>query len=120
MRTLTIFLFTLFVAQLPEQPIAAQASKAEVQALMQRAQAGDAVAQGELGDNYLMGVGVALSYTEAAKWYRRAADQGFAPARSSLAYPGRRGGPRPDPRRRNHSFAQRLVGPLAGCQDLFG
>ena len=84
MRVLSIFLFILLAAQLPERPVAAQTAQAEVQALIQRARAGDAAAQAQLGYSYQMGIGVAQSGTEALKWYRRAADQGHARAQSNL------------------------------------
>ena len=84
MRALSIFLIILLAAQLPKQPVTAQTPQAEVQRLIQRARAGDAAAQTQLGFNYQNGIVVAQSDTEAFKWYRRAADQGFAIAQSNL------------------------------------
>ena len=71
-------------ASVPSEPVAAQAPQAEVQALIQRARAGDAAAQAQLGYNYQKGIGVAQSDTEALKWYRRAADQDHARAQNNL------------------------------------
>ena len=45
-----------------------------------RAEAGDAVAHYILGFKYYTGRGVAQDHEEAARWYRLAADQGFADA----------------------------------------
>jgi len=49
-----------------------------------KAEKGDAVAQFLLGWRYNNGEGIATNYTEAAKWYRKAANQNFAPAQSDL------------------------------------
>jgi TPR repeat protein len=43
--------------------------------LQSKAEAGDAKAQAQLGQLYAKGEGVTNSYVEAAKWFRRAADQ---------------------------------------------
>lgn len=48
------------------------------------AAAGDPVAQGYLGFLFETGRGVPMNYTEAAMWYRRAAEQGYDPAQFSL------------------------------------
>jgi TPR repeat protein len=48
------------------------------------AEAGDAVAQYNLGIMYYNGKGVPQDYAEAVKWYRLAADQGNANAQSNL------------------------------------
>ena len=71
-------------ASVPSEPVAAQALQAEVQALIQRARADDALAQAQLGYHYHKGIGVAQSDTEALKWYRRAADQDHAGAQNNL------------------------------------
>ncbi len=59
-----------------------------------RAENGDAVAQYTLGTMYQGGRGVAQDYAEAVKWYRKSADQGYAPAEARLAgmYRGGYGG----------------------------
>lgn len=54
------------------------------QELMQRAQAGDAGAQAELGRAYQDGNGVPQSDELAAEWYRKSAEQGNAGAQNSL------------------------------------
>jgi len=45
---------------------------------------GDARAQGIVGDMYAYGQGVPRSYTEAVKWYRKAAEQGNSFAQRNL------------------------------------
>jgi len=47
----------------------------DIAALRVKAEHADAQAQADLGDAYANGDGVTNSYTEAAKWYRLAADQ---------------------------------------------
>lgn len=53
-------------------------------ALLAKAQAGDAIAQYNLGLLYHEGQGVPKDYAEAATWWRKAADQGDATAQWSL------------------------------------
>lgn len=48
------------------------------------AAAGDPVAQAYLGFQFETGRGVPMNYTEAAMWYRRAAEQGYDAAQFSL------------------------------------
>ena len=50
------------------------------------AEAGDAVAQYNLGIMYYNGKGVPQDYAEAFKWYRLAADQGDADAQYNLGF----------------------------------
>ena len=50
----------------------------------ERAAAGDATAQWQLGSMYLIGKGVPQDYAEAVKWFRKAAEQGFADAQFIL------------------------------------
>ena len=45
---------------------------------------GDAGAQSNLGDCYLNGIGVEKDETEAVKWYRASADQGYAMAQFNI------------------------------------
>ena len=52
--------------------------------LMKRAEAGDAVAQDQLGRTYDDGNGVPQDYGQALKWYGKAAEQGNASAQNSL------------------------------------
>ena len=49
-----------------------------------KAAAGDAVAQYNLGSMYYDGHGVTKDYTEAVKWFRKAADQGSVEAQKDL------------------------------------
>ncbi|HUX30541.1 MAG TPA: DUF2628 domain-containing protein [Thiobacillus sp.] len=59
-------------------------SRAERVGLMLRAELGGMEAQHRLGVIYAKGQGVPQDYAEAAKWYRKAADQGLAKAQSNL------------------------------------
>jgi uncharacterized protein len=59
----------------------APSPKAKIKA---QADAGDAKAQYELGDYYARGVEVMRDETEAVKWFRKAAEQNYAPAQASL------------------------------------
>jgi uncharacterized protein len=52
--------------------------------LQQRAEAGDAAAQFELGVRYHEGQGVPQSYTEAIRWFKLSADQGNPDAEFNL------------------------------------
>ncbi len=65
--------------------------------LLARANAGDAASQILVGDSYKTGKVVEKDYTQAAAWYRKAADQGRADAQIRLATlyrDGARGFPR--------------------------
>jgi len=57
-----------------------------VAALSERAQAGDAVAQTELGRRYGLGLGIAKDSAASFSWYEKAANHGFCSAQSNLAY----------------------------------
>ena len=61
-----------------------QAQTPEIDALRVRAEAGDAIAQYNLGFMYANGEGVPQDHAEAARWYRLAGDQGIARAQSNL------------------------------------
>ena len=52
--------------------------------LISKANAGDPAAQVQVGNMYAFGTGVGRNSTEAAKWFRIAADQGDAQAQFSL------------------------------------
>ncbi len=54
--------------------------------LQSKANAGDATAQVVLGGRYYNGKGVTKSYTEAVKWFRKAAEQGDADAQCLLGH----------------------------------
>ena len=53
-------------------------------ALLALADAGDIAAQNTIGQIYYIGIGVAQDYAQAAKWFRRAAEQGHVKAQNSL------------------------------------
>ena len=57
-----------------------------VAALRERAEAGDAAAQTELGERYEHARGVEQDYGVAVSWFRRAADQGHAPGQAALGF----------------------------------
>jgi len=58
----------------------------EIDALLGPAEAGDAQAQFALGSHYFDGRGVAQDYGQALAWYRKSADQNYAPALNQLGY----------------------------------
>lgn len=51
--------------------------RAALSELRQRAEKGNTKAQNNLGSMYLQGRGVGQNYSEAMKWYRKAAEQGL-------------------------------------------
>jgi TPR repeat protein len=64
----------------------AKLSTAPFEELKKKAESGDADAQCELAKRYLFGQGVPQDYTEAVKWYRKAAEQGNARAQDWLGF----------------------------------
>jgi hypothetical protein len=52
--------------------------------LMEQAKAGDKVAQYKLGYDYYLGRGIAQDYAQAAVWWKKAAEQGYADAQNNL------------------------------------
>lgn len=52
--------------------------------LRQKAEAGDAEAQGMLGGRYYLGEGVGKDFSQAVIWFRKSAEQGNAPGQCSL------------------------------------
>lgn len=80
--------FFLFVALSASIPVFAQS---DFEALMARAEAGEAKAQFDLAEMYAKGDGVEPSNQEAVKWYRFAADQGYALAQYNLGFMYERG-----------------------------
>jgi TPR repeat protein len=58
----------------------------ETPSLIEKAQAGDAKAEYQIGWSYCTGKGVPVNYREAAKWLRRSATQGFPDAQFALGY----------------------------------
>jgi TPR repeat protein len=52
--------------------------------LIEKAKAGDAVAQYKLGYNYYLGKGIAQDFSQAAVWWQKAAEQGFPDAQNNL------------------------------------
>lgn len=59
------------------QPVVAASEQTDsIEALKESAKLGNALAQLKLGAMYYAGQGVKQSYTDAAKWLRKATDQG--------------------------------------------
>jgi hypothetical protein len=56
------------------------------EAIKRNAMEGDAKAQTQLGEMYLRGEGVPKNHTEAAKWFRLAAEQEYASAQYNLGF----------------------------------
>jgi TPR repeat protein len=52
--------------------------------LIERAKAGDKVAQYTLGYDYYLGAGIAQDFAQAAVWWKKSADQGFPQAQNNL------------------------------------
>jgi hypothetical protein len=60
--------------------------------LLAKAYAGDAASQVLVGESYAAGIGVAQDYSQAADWYRKAAEQGSVTGQLHLAALYRDGG----------------------------
>jgi TPR repeat protein len=82
-------IFTLLLASsVAVVQLAAQQTKADqkpIEEVKAKADAGDVQSQVELGRRYDKGEGVVKDHAEAAKWYRKAAEQNFAAAQDNLA-----------------------------------
>jgi TPR repeat protein len=82
----------LFVLALAVIPVGVDAQVTELAQLRALAEQGDASAQYRLGQRYASVLGRSTTrstpqdYAEAVRWYRLAAEQGYAPAQSSLGY----------------------------------
>jgi len=72
MKRLTVLLPLMFAIM----PLVSGAAQNDVSALKQKAVAGDAAAQVQLGMTYALGV--PRDSREAMKWFKMAADQGYA------------------------------------------
>ena len=57
-----------------------------VNAVLEKARAGDAEAQALLAEMYTLGEDVKQDYKKAAKWYHKAAEQGYAAAQANLGW----------------------------------
>jgi len=75
---------SLLVAVLLAVGMGTLAGQTDVEALRAKAEQGDASAQNSLGIRYDTGEGVPQDYAEAVKWYRLAAEQGYAAAQFNL------------------------------------
>lgn len=79
-RTLVV----TFILLLLPTVVCAQRESAKVQEMRRKAEAGDAVAQYNLGVMYLKGDGVPKDAVQAVSWSRKAAEQGHAGAKYNL------------------------------------
>ena len=81
-------IFTLLLASsVAVVQLAAQQIKADqkpIEEVKAKAEGGDSESQVELGFRYEQGKGVAKDQVEAAKWYRKAAEQNYAEAQNNL------------------------------------
>ena len=84
-RRMSVALVVLVLLGTSWADAAAQTTPAEVAATRQRAEQGDALAQGQLGSMYDTGQGVPQDYTEAVRWHRLAAEQDIPVAQYSLS-----------------------------------
>jgi TPR repeat protein len=83
MNRFRLTLVVTFTLLLLPTVVCAQAGS-EMQQLLRKAVAGDAVAQDVLGSMYQDGSGVAKDASQAIFWYRKAAQQGYATAQKNL------------------------------------
>jgi hypothetical protein len=77
------------VAECRDEVISAQQiciPRLSIAALSERAQAGDAAAQNELGRRYGLGLGIAKDSAASFSWYENAVNQNFCSALANLAY----------------------------------
>ncbi|MFA6561029.1 MAG: tetratricopeptide repeat-containing serine protease family protein [Verrucomicrobiia bacterium] len=81
-RCLLPVLLAAFIAS----SFTARAQLSDFAELSAKAAQGNAEAQFKLGVRYHYGEGVPQNYSEALKWFQKAAEQGFAPAQSELGY----------------------------------
>lgn len=81
-RCLPPILLAVFIAP----SFTARAQLSDFSELSAKAAQGNAEAQFKLGVRHHYGEGVSQNYSEAFKWFQKAADQGFAPAQSELGY----------------------------------
>lgn len=86
--TMTLVASQLACAQSPigctEPQIETNKAVVTIFTLLEAAENGDVKAQLELGEKYRDGDGVIQNYREAAKWIRKAAEQGYASAQAVL------------------------------------
>jgi len=81
------FVFALLCTSVAALPLLAQEATPDpmnFEKTKAQAEAGDAVGQRELGKHYLYGAGVAGDFSEACKWFRKAAEQNDAEAQYDL------------------------------------
>ena len=87
MKASQLIFTLLWASSVAVVQLAAQQTRADqkpIEEVKAKAEAGEAESQVELGRCYEKGQGVAKDQVEAAKWYRKAAEQNYAPAQASL------------------------------------
>src|SRR5262245_46876195 len=62
-----------------------ESQRNEISDLRRTAEDGDVIAQYKLGEKYYSGQDLPKDFTQAAKWFRKAAEQGYAPAQCNLS-----------------------------------
>jgi TPR repeat protein len=75
---------SLQVAQTDNDPVTQSSQPASFQAVVEKAEQGEADAQFKLGLMYFNGKVVSQNYSEGGKWFRKAAEQGHADAQFVL------------------------------------
>ncbi len=84
-RYVLFFLVFVLLGRIQMQAQQSNAGPPEFRATKTKAEAGDVVAQNNLGVIYDRGEGVEKNAVEAMKWYLRAAEQGYAVAQCNVA-----------------------------------
>ena len=84
--TFLLVLAFLVLALLSTYSFSATTPFENFQSHVEKAKLGDSEAQYELGKLYFNGRGVEKSYTEAFKWYKKAAEKGLPAAQYSLGH----------------------------------
>ena len=101
--------------------LACSAVSGDIKTLTGKATGGDPEAQYKLGNAYSFGEGIRPDDAEAAKWYRRAAEQGHAAAQLNLgmAYTEGRGVPK-DPAEAAMWYREAAEQGIRGAQIVLG
>src|SRR6476660_3157547 len=87
MKASRLIFTLLLVSSVAVVQLSAEQTKADqkpIEEVKAKAEAGDPESEVELGRRYHKGEGVVKDHAEAAKWYRKAAEQNFAPAQYNL------------------------------------
>ena len=77
-KKIILFIFLLIAAN--------TMSQIKYEDYINAAKKGDPEAQHKVGTCYALGLGVEKDFSQMLYWYRKSADQGFAPAQCSIGY----------------------------------